>query len=152
MSLNSSTLAISIRMKKNKISKSKLGSPFSNTENMSEIKQKAFVPLLIKHRTFFLGHPVGDKSSVPDFRSRVFSDLTSCMGCSAESLRPAFLSFWVYAHKIIRSCHRPCQTQSVLVCLISMRNPVELSIPCAHITGCFKSDVILRYILEAVSI
>ena len=42
---------------KNKISKSKLGSPLSNTKDILEIKQKAFVLLLINHKTF-LGHPV----------------------------------------------------------------------------------------------
>ena len=36
-----------------KISKSKLGSPLSNTKYILEIKQKAFVLLLIKRRTFF---------------------------------------------------------------------------------------------------
>ena len=36
---------------KNEISKS--GSPLSNTRNISEIKQRAFVLLLIKHMTFF---------------------------------------------------------------------------------------------------
>ena len=36
---------------KNEISK--LGSPLSNTTNISEIKQRAFVLLLIKHMTFF---------------------------------------------------------------------------------------------------
>ena len=38
---------------KNKISRSKFGSPLSNTKYISEIKQKAFVLLLIKRRTFF---------------------------------------------------------------------------------------------------
>ena len=38
---------------KNKISKSKLGSPLSNTKDISEIKRKAFVLLLIKRRTFY---------------------------------------------------------------------------------------------------
>ena len=41
---------------KNEISK--LGSPLSNTRNISEIKQRAFVLLLIKHMTFFLVHLV----------------------------------------------------------------------------------------------
>ena len=36
---------------KNEISK--LGSPLSNTTNISEIKQRAFALLLIKHMTFF---------------------------------------------------------------------------------------------------
>ena len=36
---------------KNEISK--LGSPLSNTKNISEMKQKAFVLLLIEHMTFF---------------------------------------------------------------------------------------------------
>ena len=37
----------------NKISKSKLRSPLSNTKIISEIEQKTFVLLLIKRRTFF---------------------------------------------------------------------------------------------------
>ena len=38
---------------KNKILSSKLGSPLSSTKNILQIKQKAFVLLLIKRRTFF---------------------------------------------------------------------------------------------------
>ena len=41
---------------KNKISKSKLGSFLSDTHNILEIKQKAFVLLLIKCRTYFGTH------------------------------------------------------------------------------------------------
>ena len=41
---------------KNEISESKSGSPLSNTRNISEIKQKAFVLLLIKRVTFSLVH------------------------------------------------------------------------------------------------
>ena len=43
---------------KNKISKSKLGCCLFKTKSISEIEQKAFFLLLIKRRTFVLGHPV----------------------------------------------------------------------------------------------
>ena len=53
LSFNSHNSGNFHRNEKNEISKSNLGSPLSNTRNISEIKQKAFVLLLIKHTTFF---------------------------------------------------------------------------------------------------
>ena len=45
-------------IEKNKISEAKLGSRLSKTRSIPEVEQKALVQLLIKCRTFSLGHLV----------------------------------------------------------------------------------------------
>ena len=52
LSFNSHNSGNSHSIEKNKISQSKLGACLSRTKRISEIKQKAFVLLLIKGRTF----------------------------------------------------------------------------------------------------
>ena len=52
LSLNSHSSSNFHPNEKNKISKCKLGSPSSNTKQILEVKQEAFVLLFIKRRTF----------------------------------------------------------------------------------------------------